>query len=168
MKLDIKSLALVVIIAAVVGFFLFAPNGEGLKAAPSFTAQTIDGKALSTDDLKGKPYLAVFWATDCPTCIKEIPELVELQHKFKDQGFKVVAFALPHDEIDAIRAMREQKNMDYTIVFDQEGSISNAFGGIQVTPTNFLVSPNGKIVLHQLGMMDMGDVAQRISKMLKG
>lgn len=168
MKLDIKGLAIIAILAAIIGFFLLAPSGEGLKAAPSFKAQTVDNKPLTTDSLKDKPYLAVFWSTDCPTCVKEIPELIELQHKYHDKGFNVIAIALPHDNTKAIKAMREQKGMNYPIIYDQDGKISQAFGGIQVTPTNFLVSPEGKITLQQLGLMDMTDVKKRIEAMLKG
>lgn len=167
MKIDIKGILLLAVIAGVFAFFWLAPD-DGLQAAPDFDMTTIDGEQLGSNQLDGKPYMVVFWATDCPGCVKEIPHLNALYNEFGDQGFKVIAVAMPHDELPLIKTMRDQKAMDYEIVFDTDGMIAKTFGGVIVTPTNFLISPEGKIALHKMGEFDTDEVHQLISNMLKG
>ncbi|WP_308874167.1 peroxiredoxin family protein [Thiothrix subterranea] len=154
-------------IAGIVAFFLLAPAG-GIKAAPAITLQTIDGQAIELEKLKGKPYLMVFWATDCPGCVKEIPHLVDLNQKLQGTGFRTIAVALPHDKEASIKAMRQLKGMQYDLVYDKTGEWSRAFGGIKVTPTSFLVNPDGKITRMQLGNFDFDQLEQQIRSMLKG
>lgn len=167
MKLDIKGIAILAFIAGILAFFLLAPAG-GIKAAPAITLQTIDGQAIELEKLKGKPYLMVFWATDCPSCVEEIPHLIDLQQKLQDTGFRTIGVAMPHDEEPAIKAMRQQKGMQYDLAYDKTGEWGQAFGGIKVTPTSFLVSPEGKITRMQLGSFDFAELEQQIRAMLKG
>ena len=167
MKIDIKGLLVLAVIVGFLAFFWLAPSG-GLQAAPNVKMQTIDGKTLTLEQLKGKPYMVVFWATDCPGCVKEIPHLNDLYTNLKSQGFTVIAIAMPHDQIPRIQAMREQKNMQYDIVFDKDGSLAKAFGGVMVTPTNFLISPSGNIALQKMGEFNPETMQKTILDMLKG
>ena len=165
MKLDIKALVILALIIGAAAFFWFMPS-KGLQAAPTTQMTTIDGAKISTEQLKGKPYLAVFWATSCSGCVKEIPQLIELQKEFGKDGFRVLAIAMSYDEPPLIKTMREQKGMNYEIAWDQDGSVAKAFGGVMVTPTNFLVSGDGKIVLQQLGDFKVDDMRARIKTLL--
>lgn len=167
MKLDTKGIAILAFIAGIAAFFLLAP-GTGIKTAPTLTLQTIDGQTIELEKLKGKPYLMTFWATDCPSCVEEIPHLIELNQKLQGTGFRTIAVALPHDEVSAMQAMRTQKGMQYDLAYDKTGEWGQAFGGIRVTPTSFLVAPDGKIVRQQLGSFDFGQLEQQIRDMLKG
>jgi len=166
MKIDIKGVLLLAFIVGALAFFWLAP-GDGLQAAPNIKMTTIDGGKIDSKALRGKPYMVVFWATDCPGCVREIPHLNTLYSGFSKQGFRVVAIAMPHDELSLIRTMREQKAMNYEIVFDEDGTLAKAFGGVKVTPTSFLISPEGKIVLQKMGEFDVDTVHQMISDMLK-
>lgn len=167
MKLDIKGIAILAFIAGILAFFLLAPSG-GIKSAPAITLQTIDGEVLELEKLKGKPYLVVFWATDCTSCVEEIPHLMELTQKLQDTGYRTIGVAMPHDEESAIKAMRQQKGMQYDLAYDKTGDWGQAFGGIKVTPTSFLISPEGKITRMQLGSFDFAELEQQIRAMLKG
>ncbi len=167
MKLDIKALLALAVIAGIIGFFLLS-SGSNLQAAPNLKITTIDGVPIELEKLKGKPYLLVFWATDCPGCVKEIPHLSDLYKEMGNEGFRIVAVAMPHDEIPLIRTMREQKGMIYDIAYDQDGSIGKAFGDIRLTPTNFLIAPDGTIALQKMGEFDVDEMRARIRSMLKG
>ena len=99
MKLDIKALAILALIAGVVALFLLMP-AQGVKNIPqSLTVQTIDGQNLNLDTLKGKPYLLTFWSTTCPGCVGEIPVLEDLDKKMQGTGFRIVSVAMPYDEL---------------------------------------------------------------------
>lgn len=108
MKLDIKALLILAVIIGAAALFWLMPS-KGLQAAPNAELTTIDGNKIATEQLKGKPYLAVFWATSCSGCVKEIPQLVELQKEFGKDGFKILAIAMEYDELPLIKTMREQK-----------------------------------------------------------
>ncbi len=112
--------------------------------------------------------MVVFWATDCPGCVKEIPHLNELYTEFGKDGFEVIAIAMPHDQVDHIKTMRIQKGMRYKIVFDKDGALAKAYGGVSLTPTNLLISPEGKIALHKVGNFDTDNIRRLIVGMLKG
>lgn len=166
MKININGILLLAAIAGVFTFFWLVP-GDGLQAAPKVEMTTIDGRKIDLKELYGKPYMVVFWATDCPGCVKEIPHLNTLYDDFSKQGFQVIAIAMPHDELPLIRTMREQKAMSYEIVFDEDGTLAKAFGGVSLTPTNFLISPKSKIALQKIGEFDVDKMHQMISDMLK-
>ncbi|MEZ5449307.1 MAG: TlpA disulfide reductase family protein [Thiolinea sp.] len=129
---------------------------------------TIDGQTIELQELRGAPYMVVFWATSCSGCVKEIPELNALHDEMKARGFKVIAIAMSYDELPLIQNMRQQKNMNYDIVFDKDGTLAEAFGGIMVTPTNFLISPEGKIALQKMGEFDPEEMRGLLDNLLKG
>src|SRR5262245_21297994 len=54
-------------------------------AAPAFSAVDLEGRRVSSDSLKGKVVIVNFWATWCPPCRAEIPDLIALQEKYRDQ-----------------------------------------------------------------------------------
>lgn len=167
MKLDIKALLGLAVIAGVLTFFFLSPD-DGLQAAPQPLMTTIDGQQIDPETLEGKPYMVVFWATDCPGCVKEIPHLNELYSEFGQSGFEVIAIAMPHDQVQHIQTMRQQKGMNYKIVFDETGELAKTYGGVKLTPTNLLISPDGTVVLRKAGTFDTENMRQMIAGMLKG
>ncbi|QTR50069.1 TlpA disulfide reductase family protein [Candidatus Thiothrix anitrata] len=167
MKLDIKGLAILALVAGVLAFFLLMPN-QGLKSIPAnLSVATVDGETVSLDSLKGKPYLLTFWATSCSGCVKEIPALQALHQQHHKDGLRVIGVAMSYDEIPAIQAMRAQKGMEYTIAYDQTGALAQQFD-VRVTPTSFLIDLNGKIAMHRLGEWDHAELEQKIVELLKG
>lgn len=167
MKLDTKGIAILAFIAGIVAFFLLSPS-QGLQNIPPATSvQTVDGKTIDLDSLKGKPYLLTFWSTSCPGCVDEIPHLVELNKKMQGTGFQVIAVAMSYDTPDEIKAMRAQKGMTYTVAYDKTGELANKFG-IRVTPTSFMISSDGKIKTRRMGEWTPAELEQTANDMLKG
>jgi len=66
-------------------------------AAPEVTFTTITGKQVALREWRGKPAIVTFWATDCPTCMLEIPHLIDLYRQFHPQGLEMVAVAMAYD-----------------------------------------------------------------------
>jgi len=93
MLLQIKkyavSLALLCLLAILAYHLIKIP------IAPEVTFTTIEGKSFSMASLKGKVVLISFWATDCTSCVKEMPDLVNTYNTYKTKGFEVVAVAMP-------------------------------------------------------------------------
>jgi peroxiredoxin len=151
------------VLALAIGIWL-APTGLG--QAPAVTMTTLSGERLTLDSLRGKPVLVTFWATSCGTCIEEIPDLVALHKQFSDQGLTIIGVAMSYDPPNLVKTFTERRALPYTIALDLDGSIARAFDEVRVTPTNFLIAPDGRIVKKKLGLMDMTAVRAQIDAML--
>lgn len=155
-------IALIVVAAAVMTFLLMPASQQ---AMPEISFTDIDGGEHQLVDYKGKPILMIFWATDCPGCIKEMPELIALHEEYAEQGLKMIGVAMPHDYPKHIKTMREQKGLPYLITWDKTGEISEAFDNVRVTPTHFLISPEGEIVMRKIGTLKTELLKQRLAAM---
>lgn len=158
----IAGLALVVVLAFATVWFMPA----GLREAPPLVGQTLDGRTLTLEQLRGKPVLVTFWATTCPSCVEEIPHLTELYRELNPKGLEIIGVAMAYDPPEQVRAMVRQRQIPYPIVLDSEERIAREFDNVQLTPTSVLVSPEGRIVQYRLGLLDMPELRNTIAGML--
>jgi len=149
------TLSIVSIIVLLALFTISWFNSSSEQIMPDIQFTDIDGKQLSLAQYQGHPLLVVFWATDCPGCIKEIPELIALNKKFGPQGFNILAIAMAYDKLSHIQSMRIQRQLPYPIIWDANSNLAQAFNNVRVTPTHFLISPEGKIVMRKIGELNM-------------
>ncbi|MCB1794688.1 MAG: TlpA family protein disulfide reductase [Candidatus Competibacteraceae bacterium] len=138
----------------------------GLREAPPLVGQTLDGRTLTLEQLRGKPVLVTFWATTCPSCVEEIPHLTELYRELNPKGLEIIGVAMAYDPPEQVRAMVRQRQIPYPIVLDSEERIAREFDNVQLTPTSVLVSPEGRIVQYRLGLLDMSELRNTIAGML--
>lgn len=162
---DIAIAAFAVALFGILAYVWFTPSG--LKQAPPLVVTTLGGERISLEQLQGRPVLVTFWATTCPGCVKEMPHLVELYKELGPQGFELIALAMSYDPEDQVREMVRLKRLPYKVVLDSDGAAAQAFGDVKLTPTNFLIDPNGRIVQQKLGEMDIDALRNRILGMLK-
>ncbi|WP_018872759.1 peroxiredoxin [Thioalkalivibrio sp. ALJ16] len=139
---------------------------DGMRPAPAFTATTLDGEQVALEDFEGRPVMISFWATNCPSCVREIPKLTHLHETYSDRGFKLLAVALSYDPINRVEAMREDRGMPYTVIHDSDDGFSQAYGGVRLTPTTFLISPSGRIVYQKLGDPDFEQIERHLERWL--
>jgi len=154
--------------AALLGVFAWvwlAP--AGLKDSPDITLLTIDGEELQLASLRGQPLLLTFWATSCPGCIREMPHLIELYEELSPQGLEVIGVAMSYDKPSHVLSMRKARNIPYPVALDIHGAAAQAFGNVRLTPTSFLISPDGRIVSQKIGEMDMPRLRNNILAMLQ-
>ena len=142
---------------------------EGKVASP-FSVQSLDGKALNSSDLKGKPHLVYFWFTHCPPCVQITPHLVSLQRKFTARNFTVVG--LNADKIlelgyeDSERKAYLEKHKINFPMGHLSPEAQAAYGGVQLFPTLFLVDKDGVIRAHFVNYKDEATLQQAIEKVL--
>lgn len=111
----------------------------------SFTA--VDGSKVDLADLRGKVVLIDFWATWCPPCVEEAPQLVEVYEKFKDRGFEIVGISLDNEK-SALETFTKENKMPWPQFFDGKGwenELAARFK-IQSVPTMWLLGRDGKLV----------------------
>ncbi|NOQ81253.1 MAG: redoxin domain-containing protein [Methylophaga sp.] len=139
-------------------------NGSD-KIMPEISFTSIEGQSFTSADYQGKPLLVIFWATDCPGCIHEMPELIKLYKTYSPQDLSMLGIAMAHDSLDHIKAMQAEKKLPYTITWDNRGALAQAFDNVRVTPTHFLIAPNGEIIMRKIGTLNVELVHDKLSTM---
>lgn len=165
MKLN-KALPSLLLIGLAIG--LLFSTAKNNKPAPNVTFTTITGKKIALNNLQGKPVIITFWATDCASCIKEMPDLISLYNQFHSKGLEIIAVTMYYDIPSHVVDMTKAKQLPYDIALDLRAKHAIAFGQVELTPTTFLISPSGNIVMQKTGLFDMANMKQRIEQLLKG
>lgn len=114
---------------------------------PDFNETDVNGKPLSIANYKGKVVLIDFWATWCPPCRGEIPNVVATYQKYHDKGFEIIGVSLDQDK-SKLLAFTKDQNMTWQQFFD--GKVwSNKLAvkdGVESIPATFLLDGDGKII----------------------
>lgn len=117
-----------------------------------FTVTDLDGKAITAQALRGKVVLVNFWATWCPPCRAEIPDLVALQSKYKDH-LVVIGISEDEEPVDVVRAFVADHKVNYFIAMATP-ELSKVFRGVAALPTTFVIDRDGRIVAKHIGQLD--------------
>ena len=157
------ALGVFVVVIAVCAYLIVAQKSP----APALSLATVQGEKLELNALHGKVVLLNFWATDCTTCIKEMPALIETHRKYAAQGYETVAIAMNYDTPAFVTAYALKNNLPFLIAHDAEGMAAKAFGDIRLTPTTFLIDKQGNIVKRYLGEPDFAKLHGEIEALLK-
>jgi peroxiredoxin len=161
MHLKQKSgLFLSVFLMALAIYYWQAPT---LSIAPNAIFKTITGETISLVDLRGKPVLVTFWATDCASCLKEIPDLIKLQQQFGPRGLSIIAVAMYYDPPNHVLTMAHEKQLPYAVALDPSAELAIAFGNVQFTPTTFLIDKAGMIVMKKIGIFGLSALQEWLS-----
>ena len=117
--------------------------------APDFKMKTIDGKTFKLSKLKGKTIVLDFWASWCPDCRKDAPEIVRMHKKFASPDVEFVGVSMDTD-VEKWRAACEQYGIAYTQVSElkkfKETDIAQSYG-VKWIPSMVVIAPDGKVAL---------------------
>jgi peroxiredoxin len=114
-----------------------------------FTLLDLQGKPWHLRDLKGKVVLVNFWATWCPPCRKEMPDLQALYDKYKDQGFLVLSIS--DEEVAKVSPFIAQRKITYPVLLDPGRKVNDAFV-VEGIPKSFVYDREGKMVAQSIDM----------------
>jgi len=125
----------------------FVKNPE---PAPVLPATDLLGRPVNKNNWPGKVVLINFWATWCPPCREEIPELLELKKEYKDR-LEIVGISEDDDPPESVLRFARQKGMTYPIVMATQELI-DSYGGVPALPTSFLIDTQGRVVQKHSGV----------------
>jgi cytochrome c biogenesis protein CcmG, thiol:disulfide interchange protein DsbE len=120
--------------------------------APDFKAKDLNGKDITLEAYKGKVVLLNFWATWCGPCRAEIPSLIELQAKYKDQ-MQILGMDVDDEDETQVRAVVQGEGINYPVVMTTP-QVRIAYGGIGGLPTVFILNTEGRVVQKHIGLFN--------------
>lgn len=144
------TLLRIVFAATVIVFTPAAVFPQAVKA-PQFTLKDVNGRTVQLSDYRGKVVLINFWATWCPPCRAEMPDLVRLQREHAKDGLQIIGITYPPERKGRVRRFAKQLKVNYpialgthelkarfssdetlplTIVIDRDGRVTDIIGGI--------------------------------------
>jgi thiol-disulfide isomerase/thioredoxin len=123
--------------------------------------QDMQGKTQRLSDYRGKWVLVNFWATWCPPCQKEIPDLISLQNSHKD--LVVIGIAMEYASGKLVADFAKKHGINYPIVLGNS-KIVRQIGELEALPTSYLYSPTGEQVAYQAGAV----TRESIESFIKG
>ena len=130
--------------------------------APDLSMTDLSGQPIVLSQLRGKTVLVNFWATSCPGCVKEMPQLTDIYTRYHAKGFELVAVAMSYDAPDHVRQFVAERALPFPVVIDVQGNIAGAFGDVKLTPTAFLIDPAGHIIQQTIGELDFIKLQQHL------
>jgi len=126
-----------------------------LTAAPlvaepvDFTLEDLNGKPVSLSDFRGKWVIVNYWATWCPPCLEEIPDLVQL---YEDNRDTLVVLGVAFEEVNTeyLEEFVDSHFMTYPVVHSEPLPVT-PLGPVLGLPTTYIISPEGERIARQEG-----------------
>jgi thiol-disulfide isomerase/thioredoxin len=122
---------------------------EQRRSQVEYVVKDLEGHEWSRKDLRGKVVMLNFWATWCPPCLKEMPDLEAIYKKFRGKGLVVIS--LSDEDETKVRRYLEQHSYDYPIAADPTAKWNKAFE-IEGIPKTFVYDREGKLVTQSIDM----------------
>lgn len=126
-----------------------------------FTLTDLRGKEWTLQNLKGKVVLVNFWATWCPPCRKEMPDLDALYKQYKDRG--LVVLAISDEDAAKVQSYIKDHNVSYVILLDPGRKVNEAFR-VEGIPKSFVYDRNGKLAAQAIDMRTKKQFLEMLEK----
>jgi thiol-disulfide isomerase/thioredoxin len=145
-------------IRSVILLLLLALSPPFLLAEPvDFELEGLDGKTYKLSDYRGKWVLVNYWATWCPPCREELPELEVFHSNHKDKDAVVLGVAMERIKKERLKAFVDDQFISYPILM-MKPAASTELGRVPGLPTSYLINPEGELAARQVGPVTLEDL----------
>jgi peroxiredoxin len=136
------------------------PDASIGTPAPNLTLKTLAGAEIQLETLKGKTVVLNFWATWCPPCVAEMPDLQKLSVDLADQN--TVVIGISGEPEDTLKRFVDSNGITFHIV--SGSGLPSPFDNIRAIPTTFIIDPQGIIQERHLGSRSYNQFRSAIDK----
>lgn len=132
--------------------------------APDFELTTLDGRKVKLSDYRGKKVILNFWATWCPPCRAEIPDMDKFYSSYKDKDIVILGVNLTKAEQDqtSVKSFIKEYRVTYPIPLDKESLVAEMYQ-VSAIPTSYIIDPQGTIIQKIVGPMDFETMKSLLS-----
>jgi len=134
---------------------------DAARQKADFTLTDLQGKSWHLRDLRGKVVLVNFWATWCPPCRKEMPDLEALYDKYKEQGF--VVLAISDEEAAKVAPFLAERKISYPVMLDPGRKVHKLYQ-VEGIPKSFVYDREGRMVAQSIDMRTRGQFQEMLTQ----
>jgi thiol-disulfide isomerase/thioredoxin len=134
------------------------------EGKPVFSLSDTRGKIHTLSQYAGKWVVVNYWATSCPPCIKEIPQLEAFHQRHKNHDAVVLGVDFEDISPDWLKDFMDSMSMSYPVLRSDMSQQVTPFGVIMMLPTTFIISPAGELVARQAGAVTAADLEAFIKR----
>jgi peroxiredoxin len=155
------------LLIALIAWVWFRPPAwidDEKRPLPAFSSRLMDGRLLSSADLRGKVVLVNVWATWCPWCKKEMPAIESFYRDYRSRGFTVLALSTDDKPEDVARYLAD-KGLSFDVAMMDAGHVA-AFGPVKRLPTSFIIDTEGRLRHRIAGQVYYGRLEKLVAPLL--
>ena len=138
-------------------------NTNSTNIAPDFTLQNLDGDKVSLSDYKGKKVFLNFWATWCPPCKAEMPDMQEVYEETKNNDIVILAVNIGDSQKD-VKQFIDERGFEFPVLLDLDQQVAKVYD-ITAIPTSYFIDKNGAIINSIRGAMSKNDMLNYINSL---
>lgn len=138
--------------ALVFALALAVPAHAAMPTHPALKVTTLDGKTFDLAAQRGKWVIVNYWATWCPPCLEEVPDLVALYDSRKDKDVMVIGVVFDYDSEQTVARYVDDMLMSYPIVYGDDNVVKQ-IGRADALPTSYIYNPAGALVKVKRGIV---------------
>lgn len=134
------------------------------EKAIDFTLKDLDGKKVALSDYKGKNVYLNFFATWCPPCRAEMPDIEKVYQKYKDKDFVVLAVDLGEDR-NTVKSFIEKNKFNFKVLLDSDQTVGEQYSTTAI-PVSIFIDKKGNIVAKKVGAMTSGEMELNVKMLI--
>jgi len=139
--------------------------GADFARAPSFVLKDLRGRTVRLDQFKGKVLMLNFWATWCPPCRAEMPELVKLQREYGERGLQVVGVTYASERAARVRRVARGLKINYPVLFGTR-NLASLYDVREILPVTVIIDREGRIRDRILGILTPEEFERKVRPFL--
>lgn len=168
-KTIVIGVVFVLLLVAAIAVAIYSDNKGQVAAedlAPNFVLPGLDGEVALTD-YRGQIVLVNFWASWCPPCKAEMPDLEAYYRQYKDQGFTVLAINMG-ESMDIAQGYIEATGFSFPVALDASGAVYNRYGA-EALPSSYIIGRRGELIkAYPAGMITRAHLDRDVTPLLQG
>ena len=133
--------------------------------APQFVLKDLNGRTVRLSDYKGKVVLINFWATWCPPCRAEMPDLVRLQREHGKEGLQIIGVTYPPEKKERVRRFARNLKVNYPIILGTR-ELKARFSSDETLPLTVVINRDGKVSDIISGILLRQEIDEKIKPLL--